>query len=64
MSKTQFRRRLAELPQHVDDLVYTSEVDAVAFDESHGGLFRKFHHEGQGTHRLNAHVGAGQITLR
>lgn len=48
----------------VDASVFTGEVDAVAFDESHGGLFRKFHHQGQGTHRLNAHVGAGQITLR
>ena len=48
----------------VDASVYTGEVDAAAFDETHGGLFRKFHHEGQGTHRLNAHVGAGQITLR
>jgi hypothetical protein len=48
----------------VDAFVFTGEVDAVAFDESHGGLFRSFHHDGQGTHRLHAHVGAGQITLQ
>lgn len=48
----------------VDASVFTGEVDAAAFDETHGGLFRKFHHDGQGTYRLNAHVGAGQITLR
>ncbi|HTO86866.1 MAG TPA: hypothetical protein VMR54_04985 [Thermoanaerobaculia bacterium] len=48
----------------VDAFVFTGEVDAAAFDESHGGLFRSFHHDGQGTHRLHAHVGAGQITLR
>jgi hypothetical protein len=48
----------------VDAFVFTGEVDAAAFDESHGGLFRSFHRAGQGTHRLHAHVGAGQITLR
>jgi hypothetical protein len=48
----------------VDAFVFTGEVDAAAFDESHGGLFRSFHHTGQGTYRLHAHVGAGQITLR
>ncbi len=48
----------------VDASVFTGEVDAVAFDESHGGLFRSFHHAGQGKYRLQAHVGAGQVTLR
>jgi hypothetical protein len=48
----------------VDATVVTGEVDAAAFGETHGGLFRSFHHVGQGTDRLHVHVGAGQITLR
>jgi len=48
----------------VDATVFAGEVDASAFGESHGGLFRSFHHTGQGTDRLLAHVGAGEITLR
>jgi hypothetical protein len=48
----------------VDATVITGEVDAAAFDETHGGLFRSFHHQGQGRYRLQAHVGAGQLTLR
>ena len=48
----------------VDATVITGEVDASAFGESHGGLFRSFHHAGQGTDRLHVHVGAGQINLR
>ncbi len=48
----------------VDASVFAGEVDAAVFDESHGGLFRSFHHDGRGTYRLLAHVGAGQITLR
>ncbi len=48
----------------VDASVLTGEVDAAAFDESRGGLFRSFHHDGPGRYRLYAHVGAGQLTLR
>ena len=48
----------------VDASVYSGEVDASPFGESHGGLFRSFHHAGNGSLRLHAHVGAGQITLR
>ena len=49
---------------HVDASVFTGEVDAVAFGEAHGGLFRSFRKEGTGRYRLHAHVGAGQLTLR
>ncbi len=49
---------------HIDASVFTGEVDAVAFGESHGGLFRSFKREGSGQYRLHAHVGAGQLTLR
>ena len=49
---------------HVDASVITGEVDAVAFGESHGGLFRSFRREGSGRYRLHAHVGAGQLTLQ
>ena len=48
---------------HVDASVYSGEVDAVAFGEEHGGLFRSFHRESSGPYRLHAHVGAGQLTL-
>ncbi len=48
----------------VDASVFTGDVDAAAFDESHGGLLRSFHHDGPGKYRLHAHVGAGQVTLR
>ena len=48
----------------VDASVFTGELDADAFGESHGGLFRTFKHTGNGRYRLHAHVGAGQITLR
>jgi hypothetical protein len=49
---------------HVDASVISGEVDAVAFGESHGGLFRSFKREGSGRYRLHAHVGAGQLTLQ
>jgi hypothetical protein len=48
----------------VDASVITGEVDATAFGESHGGLFRSFRRKGSGRYRLHAHVGAGQITLQ
>jgi hypothetical protein len=49
---------------HIDASVFSGEVDAVAFGESHGGLFRSFRREGSGRYRLHAHVGAGQLTLQ
>ena len=49
---------------HVDASVLTGGLDAVPFHESHGGLFRSFRTNGSGRHRLHAHVGAGQLTLR
>ncbi len=48
----------------VDASVITGEVDADAFGETHGGLFRSFHKDGAGRYRLYAHVGAGQLTLQ
>jgi hypothetical protein len=49
---------------HVDASVFSGEVDAAPFGESHGGLFRSFRKEGNGRYRLHAHVGAGQLTLQ
>ena len=48
----------------VDASVFTGEVDADAFGETKGGLFRSFRHDGPGQYRLHAHVGAGQLTIR
>jgi len=48
----------------VDASVFTGELDAEPFRESHGGLFRFFRTNGPGRYRLHAHVGAGQLTLR
>ena len=48
----------------VDASVLTGELDASAFGESHGGLFRSFRRTGPGRYRLHAHIGAGQLTLR
>jgi hypothetical protein len=48
----------------VDASVMSGEVDADAFHEIHGGLFRSFHKTGTGQYRLYAHVGAGQLTLQ
>jgi len=48
----------------VDASVLSGEVDADAFHEMHGGLFRSFHRTGTGQYRLYAHVGAGQLTLQ
>lgn len=48
----------------VDASVFTGELDAHAFGEEHGGLFRSFRRSGSGRFRLHAHVGAGQLTLR
>lgn len=48
---------------HVDASVIAGEVDAPAFGEYHGGLFRSFRRDGGGKYRLHAHVGAGQLTI-
>jgi hypothetical protein len=48
----------------VDASVFTGELDAAAFGELHGGLFRSFRTRGSGRYRLHAHVGAGELTLR
>ena len=49
---------------HVDASVLTGELDAAPFRESRAGLFRSFRTTGNGRHRLHAHVGAGELTLR
>ena len=36
----------------------------VSGSEFHGGLFRSFEKSGSGRHKLHAHVGAGDLTLR
>ena len=48
----------------VDASVYSGGLEANPFGESHGGLFRSFHKEGQGRYVLHAHVGAGDLTLQ
>jgi hypothetical protein len=47
----------------VDASVYSGGLEANPFGESHGGLFRSFHKEGNGRYHLRAHVGAGDLTL-
>jgi hypothetical protein len=49
---------------HVEASVTTGGLEAAPFGESHGGLFRSFHKEGNGKYKLHAHVGAGDLTLR
>jgi hypothetical protein len=48
----------------VDASVYSGDLEASPFGESHGGLFRSFHKEGNGHYHLHAHVGAGELSLR
>lgn len=48
----------------VEASVYTGDLQASPFGESHSGLFRSFHKEGNGRYYLHAHVGAGDLTLR
>lgn len=48
----------------VEASVYTGDLEASPFGESHSGLFRSFHKEGSGRYHLHAHVGAGDLTLR
>jgi hypothetical protein len=49
---------------HVEASVTTGGLEAAPFGESHGGLFRSFHKDGNGKYKLYAHVGAGDLTLR
>jgi hypothetical protein len=49
---------------HVEASVSTGGLEAEPFGESHGGLFRSFHKDGNGKYKLHAHVGAGDLTLR
>jgi hypothetical protein len=44
--------------------VYAGDVSAPAFGDSKGGLFRSIHWSGGGTHKIQAHVGAGDLTLQ
>jgi hypothetical protein len=48
----------------VDASVYSGGLEASSFGETHGGLFRSFHKEGNGRYHLHAHVGAGDLTLQ
>jgi hypothetical protein len=48
----------------VDASVYSGGIEASPFGESHGGLFRSFHKEGNGRYHLHAHVGAGDLNLQ
>jgi hypothetical protein len=48
----------------VDASVYSGGLEAGAFGESHGGLFRSVHREGNGRYFLHAHVGAGDLNLQ
>jgi hypothetical protein len=48
----------------VDASVYSGGLEANPFGETHGGLFRSFHKEGNGRYHLHAHVGAGDLTLQ
>ena len=48
----------------VEACVYSGGLEASPFGESHGGLFRSFHKEGNGRYHLHAHVGAGDLTLQ
>ena len=49
---------------HVDASVSAGELDAEAFGQEKGGLFRSISKEGKGSYHLHAHVGSGQLTLR
>jgi hypothetical protein len=49
---------------HVSASVYAGEVDAEAFGDNKGGLFRSVSRDNGGPYELHAHVGSGQLTLR
>ncbi len=48
----------------VEASVYAGDVNAPAFGESKSGLFRTLHWSGGGTHKIYAHVGAGDLNLQ
>jgi hypothetical protein len=48
----------------VDASVTAGDVNAPAFKEARGGLFRSFKWKGPGKYRLHAHVMAGDVNLR
>jgi DUF4097 and DUF4098 domain-containing protein YvlB len=48
----------------VDASVTAGDVNAPAFQESRGGLFRSFKWKGPGKYRLHVHVMAGNVDLR
>jgi len=48
----------------VDASVTAGDVNAPAFKEVRGGLFRSFHWKGPGKYRLHVHLTAGDINLR
>jgi hypothetical protein len=47
----------------VDASVLSGGIEAGALGESHGGLFRSLHKQGNGRYFLHAHVGAGDLIL-
>jgi hypothetical protein len=49
---------------HIDASVYAGEVDAEAFGDNKGGLFRSISKTAEGPYYLHAHVGSGQLILR
>ncbi len=49
--------------RQVEASVYAGDVTAPEFGESKSGLFRSVHWSGSGTHKINAHVGAGDLNL-
>src|ERR1700691_634788 len=49
---------------HVEASVTSGSIEADPFGESRGGLFRSFEKFGKGKYKLEAHVGAGDLTLR
>jgi hypothetical protein len=48
----------------VDASVTAGDVNAPAFHEARGGLFRSFRWKGPGKYRLHAHLMAGDVNLR
>jgi hypothetical protein len=49
---------------HVDVSVTSGDISANPFGENHSGLFRSFQKSGAGKYKLEAHLWAGEITLR
>jgi hypothetical protein len=50
--------------KYVEASVTSGGLDAPKFDVSKGGLWRSFKRKGDGIYELDAHVTAGQLTLR